>query len=246
MATNPPVLDSFCRVPAYIQVASALRRRIETGQWKPQEKISTLDELEVEFGVSRVTVSKAIELLEEEKLLRRQQGKGTFVLSNSVEKHSLVLESTWDGMVRAIEKHTPQFIPSANPPPLPVMAINEAGFAQEYVFLRSIQKKGGTPYSLVSVHLSKTIFDSRRDDFMKQPALSVLATIKNIKITKAYQTLEVQTAEKDVASLLRISLSAPTVACRCVVVDDAGEAIYVAEIIYRGDCVKLSMNLLSA
>jgi DNA-binding transcriptional regulator YhcF (GntR family) len=38
MANSTPILDSFCRVPAYIQVASALRRRIETGQWKPQEK----------------------------------------------------------------------------------------------------------------------------------------------------------------------------------------------------------------
>jgi hypothetical protein len=34
------------------------------------------------------------------------------------------------------------------------------------------------------------------------------------------------------------------VACRCVAINDEGEAIYVAEIIYRGDCVKVSMNLL--
>jgi len=41
-------------------------------------------------------------------------------------------------------------------------------------------------------------------------------------------------------------LSAPTVGCRCVVIDANGVAIYVAEIIYRGDFVKLSMNLISA
>ena len=244
MANSTPILDSFCRVPAYIQVASALRRRIETGQWKPQEKISTLDELEVEFGVSRVTVSKAIELLEEEKLLKRQQGKGTFVLSNSNEKRYLTLESTWAGMVQAIQLHTPQFIPLANPPAFPTMAPDEANLADEYVFLRSIQKKEGTPYSLVSVHLSKNIFDRHRDDFMKKTALSVLAKLKDVSIIRAYQTLEVQTADKDAADLLRISLSAPTVACRCVAINDEGEAIYVAEIIYRGDCVKVSMNLL--
>lgn len=246
MANNHPVLDSFGRVPAYLQVASALRRRIENGQWKPQEKISTLDELEAEFGVSRVTISKAIEILEEEQLLQRQQGRGTFVLSTSVEKHALALEPSWEGMVRAIEHHTPQFIPTANPPAFPSISPQEATLADEYVFLRSIQKKGRTPYSLVSVHLAKDVFESRRDAFMKKTALSVLAKIKEVKISKAYQTLEVQTAEKDVADLLRVSLSAPTVACRCVVTDAKGVAIYVAEIIYRGDFVKLSMNLLPA
>ena len=53
-----------------------------SGAPKPRA-MQLIDELEVEFGVSRVTVSKAIELLEEEKLLKRQQCKGTFVLSNS-------------------------------------------------------------------------------------------------------------------------------------------------------------------
>jgi len=149
-------------------------------------------------------------------------------------------------MIRAIEQHTPQFIPSANPPAFPVVGADEAALAEEYVFLRSIQRKEGTPYSLVSVHLAKSVFDSRRDAFMKKTALSVLAGIPDVKISKAYQTLEVQTAEKDVADLLRISLSAPTVACRCVVINSAGVAIYVAEIIYRGDFVKLSMNLLPA
>jgi GntR family transcriptional regulator len=246
MARNPPLLDSLSRVPAYIQVASAIRRRIETGQWKPQEKISTLDELEAEFNVSRVTVSKAIELLEEEKLVKRQQGKGTFVSANSTEKRWLTLESSWAGMARAIERNVPQFIPTADPPALPTLEPDEAQLTPEYVFLRSVQKKEGVPYALVSVHVARDLYDRHRDDFMKRTALSVLADMQDLRIQKAYQTLEVQTTEKDVANLLRISLSAPTVACRCVVINDQGEAIYVANITYRGDCVKLSMNLLPA
>ncbi|MGH8622550.1 MAG: GntR family transcriptional regulator, partial [Burkholderiales bacterium] len=48
-------------VPLYIQIASALRHRIETGYWQPRQKISTLEELEREFEVARVTVRLAIE-----------------------------------------------------------------------------------------------------------------------------------------------------------------------------------------
>ena len=63
-------------VPLYLQVASALRRRIETGHWKPGSQISTIEKLEREFGVAQVTVRQAVDLLHDEGLVRRQQGAG--------------------------------------------------------------------------------------------------------------------------------------------------------------------------
>ena len=44
--------------------------------------------------------------------------------------------------------------------------------------------------------------------------------------------------------LLQVPLGTPTAECHCVVTDRKGVAIYVAEIIYRNDCVKLYINLL--
>ncbi len=42
---------------------------------------------------------------------------------------------------------------------------------------------------------------------------------------------------------MQIPLGAPTVECRCVVIDDRNVAIYVADIIYRSDCIKLRIDL---
>ncbi|MCZ6642876.1 MAG: GntR family transcriptional regulator, partial [Gammaproteobacteria bacterium] len=67
------------RVPLYLQVASALRRRIQRGNWKVGDKISTLEELETEFQVARVTLRKAIDLLQTDGILDCRQGRGTFV-----------------------------------------------------------------------------------------------------------------------------------------------------------------------
>ena len=58
------------RVPLYIQVASVLRSRIQSGQWAAGQKISTLDELEREFEVARVTVRQAVDILREEGMLQ--------------------------------------------------------------------------------------------------------------------------------------------------------------------------------
>jgi GntR family transcriptional regulator len=67
------------RVPLYVQLAAVMRQRIESGYWSEGEKISTIEVLESEFGVARVTVRQAIEMLREEGLLDAQQGRGTFV-----------------------------------------------------------------------------------------------------------------------------------------------------------------------
>ena len=65
------------RAPRYVQVASALRRRIQEGHWAVGDKIATLEELENEFAVARVTVRQAIEMLQDEGLLEAEHDNGT-------------------------------------------------------------------------------------------------------------------------------------------------------------------------
>jgi GntR family transcriptional regulator len=244
MVENAVLFDSHSRIPAYIQVASALRRRIEIGHWQVHEKISTLEELEAEFNLSRVTVSKAIELLEEEGLVTRQQGRGTFVSGKLSDKRWLQLETTWASMIQSIEGNVPNFIQVSDPPLRPRLEEGEARFSPEYVYLRSVQTKDGNPYAIVNLHLAKSIFDRKKTEFLRRTALPVLAKMVDVKIRQAYQTMTIQTTDPETASLLKISLSAPTAACRCVVINDDQEAIYVAEITYRSDCIKLFMSLI--
>jgi len=47
----------------------------------------------------------------------------------------------------------------------------------------------------------------------------------------------------EIAELLRLELNAPTAEANCIVIDAAGIAIYVAQIIYRGDCIKFDIEL---
>jgi GntR family transcriptional regulator len=45
--------------------------------------------------------------------------------------------------------------------------------------------------------------------------------------------------------LLKIALGAPTAECRCVVIDGSGVAIYVADITYRSEVIRLHIDLLA-
>lgn len=230
-------------IPAYIQVASALRRRIETGEWLPGEKISTLEELEEEFKRARVTVRQAVGLLVQEGLLSSQQGRGTFVAEKVNDTRWLTLETSWDGMVRSIKDNVPHFIDVEDPPPFPRLFAGEGKMAKEYGFLRSYQMRNGIPYSVVSVHLERTLFDQYREKFRKQTALAALDELKDTIIGKADVTMTIGTADPEIAQLLNVSLSAPTAECHFVITSKSNIAIYVAEIVYRSDCIRLHMDL---
>jgi GntR family transcriptional regulator len=73
------ILKFQSSVPLYSQIKSALLDAIQTREFKPNEKIPGETDLEEFFGVSRMTIRKAISELVEEGILVRKQGKGTFL-----------------------------------------------------------------------------------------------------------------------------------------------------------------------
>jgi GntR family transcriptional regulator len=71
-------------VPRYRRLADDLRRRIADGDWSVGAAIPSERELVRATGLSRITVRGAIAELTHEGLLRRDHGRGTFVVATAV------------------------------------------------------------------------------------------------------------------------------------------------------------------
>lgn len=69
--------------PKYQTVAATLRREIATGVFAEGALLMTEEELKRRFGVSRQTVRQAIALLEDDGLVVRRRGSGTYVKHGS-------------------------------------------------------------------------------------------------------------------------------------------------------------------
>ncbi|OCA83785.1 GntR family transcriptional regulator [Pseudobacillus wudalianchiensis] len=63
----------------YLQVIDRLKRDIEAGIYKEKEKLPSEFELAKQLGVSRATLREALRILEEENVIIRRHGVGTFV-----------------------------------------------------------------------------------------------------------------------------------------------------------------------
>jgi GntR family transcriptional regulator len=80
--------------------------------------------------------------------------------------------------------------------------------------------------------------------FASRVALAVISEMKGLGIARAHQTVIVGAADLDTAQYLGIPLNAPTAEARCIVADKDDVAIYVGEITYPGDYVRLNIELM--
>ena len=79
--------------PLYVQLRDEIEKDIRSGIYKPGDKIMTEAEMSKTYGVSLITIRKAVGLLIDQGLVVRKQGKGTFVTRPKVSRNMKKLQS---------------------------------------------------------------------------------------------------------------------------------------------------------
>ena len=72
-------LDRSSFVPLYYQLQELIKEQIESGGWKPGDRLPSETELARRYAVSRVVVRQALAILRDDGQIVRMQGRGTFV-----------------------------------------------------------------------------------------------------------------------------------------------------------------------
>jgi GntR family transcriptional regulator len=196
--------------------------------------------------VARITVRQAVDVLRKEDLLYCRQGRGTFVVGKTRDRRWLKLATDWQSLADSLKGNVPRLIAARGAAAVsPMLATEDGKSAGAYVFLRSVQYKDGEPYGIVNLHLAQSVYDLCPAEFRARPALSILADLPQVRVKTARQSISVGGADPEVADLLQVALGAPTVKCRCIITDVEDIAVYIADIIYRSDCVRIEVDLLS-
>ena len=89
MTDNPPARNPLIMtVPLYIQIAEGLLDRIESGELSPGDRLPPERELSEMLSVNRMTVRRALRMLEGQGLLVRRRGDGTYVSKPKIERQA--------------------------------------------------------------------------------------------------------------------------------------------------------------
>jgi GntR family transcriptional regulator len=79
MTLSANTIDRESPVPFYFQLSELLEQEIVDGRWEPGFRLPSEPEISAHYGLSRTTIRQALARLEQEGLIVRRKGQGTFV-----------------------------------------------------------------------------------------------------------------------------------------------------------------------
>ena len=126
---------------------------------------------------------------------------------------------------------------------MPALEAGEGAAAPRYHFMRRVHSRSGAAYCVISIHLDHRIFRMAPKRFRSETVIPVLLDLPRVKIANARQRLTIGTADVEVAGFLGIPVNSPVAEVRRTCTDRSGTVIYLGEVTYRGDFVRLEMDL---
>lgn len=227
----------------YAQIADILRQRIARGVLATGDKLPTNEELAESFKVSRVTIRQAVNLLVQEGVVGARQGVGTFVTDTVPDNRWLNVETSLTDLSKFYKDTSPQLLQlSELVAPAPLRP-EDGTPAPKYVFMRRVHSTAGRPYCVTSIYLDERIFSLQPDEFRTKTVIPLMLENKDIIIADAHQTLTIAAADGDTAMYLGVSPNSPVAEVRRIFKDPNGTIIYLSEVTYRGDFIRLEMDL---
>lgn len=227
----------------YQKIAMLMRMEITNGRWVPGERLPSLDTLARHYAVALVTMRQAIQILEDEGLVRRYQGRGTFISEELPERRWLKLESTWDALLQMWEHSRARLLKVEDNVSSPVLHVEDGTPAPTYRYMRRVHLSDGVPYAVIDIYIDQRLYRRHPQRFDNEMVIRLLEEMEDVEIMSARQCLTIGAADLNTAELLDISIGAPVGEVRRVLRDGNGVVIYVGEAIYRGDMVKLEREL---
>ena len=72
-------LDPDSAVPIYLQVVNAIKHQVAAGQLVPGQQLPTVRQLATDLRVNPNTIARAYDVLDADRVITTQQGRGTYV-----------------------------------------------------------------------------------------------------------------------------------------------------------------------
>lgn len=193
----------------YSEIQDWLRGGIRDGRWRAGDRLPSEAELCAQFGVARMTVNRALRELQLEGLLRREQGRGSFVAPLERVAARLELRDLHADVAERGHHHEAELLQLAELPADAAVA-HALGLQQGApVFMaRLLHREQGAPLQLET----RWVRPDAAPDFIRQDFHQLTPTAYLLQVaplTAAQYQIEATAADAEEAALLQILPGAP-------------------------------------
>lgn len=237
-------------VPMYRQLADLLRGRIVEGETSVGDKIPSEAQLSESFGISRITVRQALDELENDGLLQRVPGKGTFVKHSVARVERLTRLTGFGENMSALGRVVSYRTLRAEETSVQadVVVHLQSTDAKAYVIER-VLLTDGRPVGMHVSHLP-TWLPARDHDgrlFTRQAldSRSLYGAIEEcgVELYRAEETVEPDLATEDEAEILEMPKGDLLLRVKRIVYDPEGHPVEYVILTYRADSFTFRLHL---
>ena len=226
--------------PLYIQLKNFLLKDIKEN-FKPGEIIPAEPQLEKLYNVSRITVRKAIEELEREKIVKKMQGKGTFVLEQKI----LYDANKIGSLTQRLSKQNHKLETSS----IEFQIIEEEHYVKDLLVcekllcIKRIRLLNNVPFASMRNYLDFSKVPNIEEKFNIESLYTFLKSEYGIEFIHADETVEAYAPSKEEAMKLNIKDSTPLLYLQRLSFDKKNNPIEYSDIRIRADMYKHKISL---
>ncbi|HET9801947.1 MAG TPA: GntR family transcriptional regulator [Candidatus Acidoferrum sp.] len=222
-------------IPAYQRIQTAIRKRIDAGHLRPGDAVSSERDLAKMHQVSLMTARHALASLEQEGLVERRRGIGTFVATPKIHFNKLMsyTEQMAARSLNAGSKILSLKIIDNEPE---VAARLSLAPNDPIIKLERLRHAADEPFALETCYLSAKDFPGLLNAPLGRESL--FATIErnyNVKLGYADEEVDATAADPQIADILAVPRRDPLLRIRQLIYSTTGKALIYALCIYRSD-----------
>lgn len=234
-------------IPLYYQVYRSLLLRISSGQYSVRSQLPPEDEMAKSFGVSKITVRNGLKLLEDEGIVQRMPGKGTFVHRRDLKyiRETSSLLGFDEEILNAGHKPSSRELEKRLIPPLKVLRRRLAiPSGAEVLLLKRLRNVDNVPMGVQTAYLPIQRFPGlERFDFSKDSLYRVLTEEYGVSLSTARQSYRIAYPDAAMAELLEIKTTDPGFSAERLTFDSEGQPVEFVETFFRGDRFSINISL---
>jgi GntR family transcriptional regulator len=239
------VMSSTHEALLYARVETVLAGEITDGNLKIGDQLPTEDSLITRFGVSRITVRRAIQNLVNRGLVEIRRGKGTFIASPKITQDLKELSGFVEDMHVLGRKPTARVISkeivTANATVARHLALTRG---ERVVRIRRVRLADGVPLSFDETYLPLEIGKKIITNNLKvEPIFSLLERKYDVPLIEAEYKLDAVAAEHEVARALKVKARSPIFRIERTSYSTGSRPVDYETLYYRGDLVQFVTRL---